>query len=88
MKIDFLTNQNFIVNKKDLKTDKDYQMVADLISMIYQCHCFDSDWEVDDIKKIVENQDIYIFKSGMNNYLQLKIKSLKTTLDVDFQIFD
>lgn len=88
MKIDFLTNQNFIVNKKDLKTDNDYQIVADLISMIYHCYCVTYYCYIEDIKKMVENQDVYIFKNERNDYFQLKVKSLKTTLEVDFQILN
>lgn len=86
MKIEFLTNQNFIVNKKNLINDNDYQIVAELISMIYQCHCFEVSIHIEDIKSIVKKEGLYLYKSG--NDLQLKIKSLKNTLDIDFKILN
>ncbi len=87
MKIDFVSRTHFVFNKKDLKENSDYEIVADLISMIYNSYCIDSLWKAEDIKAIEQNEETYQFYDNDGQELQLVIKSLKHKVDIIF-LFD
>lgn len=92
MKIKFLTSEpttllhSFVVNKSEFKTGNDYNIIVNLISMIYNSYCIEARFDPIDIKNIVAKSGRYVFKTGgsSSGAPYLEIKSLKHVLRFRF----
>jgi hypothetical protein len=86
MKVDFLSKKNFVINKKELLTDDDFGLIANLISMAYRSYGIDVVWTTDEVKEIINNPNIYEYPNK-DGKVELRIISLKFRLKVEF-LFD